>query len=699
MIALDRRSLLVAGGVGVGLVVGFALWPRTGGSPLSAEDGEQLFGPYLKIAPDGRVTVAVPQAETGQGAWTALAQIAAGALGADWERVAVEPAPAAPDYANALFGTRLTAGSTSMRAFEAPLRAAGEAARGLLVRVAAERWGVDPAACRVGNGAVRHSGNSAAFGELAEDAARLSADGPAGKLDAPLVGQSLPRLDGRAKASGAFRFAGDVRLPDLLFAAARLAPDGGELTGFDRAAATAQPGVRELVADSGWLAAIGETGWTAERALKAAAPRFSGPGDADSAAIDRALDAAMRDGDAERLIERGDFDAAVGRARALGATYRIAPATHDGLEPLTATARFSGGRLEVWAPVQAYDLARAAAAKAGAVDADQVILYPMPVGDSGGRAVEPDAIPIAIALARRLKRPVQLTVSAHASHNHDRPRPPLLARMAAMPSPQGGIAAWSARFVTAPGLAAALERLGGKRAALDLEGAIPPYAIPSLRVDSVAADVPLRCGYMRGGSAALTAFANECFVDEMARNLGREPLAFRMGMLGGNARLARTLVAATDAARWDGGGAGSRMGLACVSAFGSHIALVAVAGIGSDQRVAVEKLYAAVDCGLMVNPGLVRQQIEGGLLHALSLATVRAPRVVAGMPVSRGLGSAGFQAALKVPEIRVDLIPGRGPPGGVSGLAHTVLAPALANALAAATGRRLRALPFDLMAA
>ena len=699
MIRLDRRSLLVAGGAGVGLVVAFSLWPREPGSPLAAAKGEQLFGPYLKVGRDGAVTVAVPQAEVGQGAWTGLAQIAADALGAAWEQVAVEPAPLAPEYANVFFGTRLTAGSTSVRAFEDPLREAATAARAMLVQVAAARWDADPSACTVAGGFVRLQGRSLAFGELAEDAAGLSPGKEPGKLGSRLLGQPMPRLDLAAKSDGTMRFAGDVRLPGLLFAAARIAPPGGALTGFDRSAAMARAGVREMIAESGWLAAIGETGWAAEQALKAAAPRFSGAAGADRASIDLALDEALKNGRATTILERGDFNAVAGNVRPLGATYRIAPALHEGLEPLTATARFAGGRLEVWAPVQAHDLALAAAAKAGAVDAGSVVLYPMPVGDGGGRAVEADAIPIAVVLAKRLNRPVQLTLSAFSSANQDRPRPPMVARMAAMPSPSGGVAAWSARFVTAPGIEAALARSQGKPAALELAGAAPPYAIPALRVEQVAAELTGTFGYMRGGSAALTAFANESFVDELARNLNSEPFAFRMAMLSGNPRLAQALVMATSRAGWDGGAAGSRMGLACGSAFGSHVALVAVAGIGPDQRILVDRLVAAVDCGRAINPGLVRQQVEGGLLHALSLATARAPEFVAGMPVARSNRSAGIVGALNVPEIVVELVASRSDPGGVSGLGHLVLAPALANALAAATGRRLRNLPFDLMAA
>ncbi|MCY7270974.1 MAG: molybdopterin-dependent oxidoreductase, partial [Sphingomonas bacterium] len=346
-----------------------------------------------------------------------------------------------------------------------------------------------------------------------------------------------------------------------------------------------------------------------------------------------------------------------------------------------ATARFAGGRLELWAPVQAYDDALAAAAAAG-IEADAVTLYPMPVGDGSGRAMATDAIPIAVDLARRTGKPVQLTISAKGGRNQDRMRSPMVARMTALPSLAGGLAAWSARFVTAPDL--------------ELSGAAAPYAIPAMRIESVAAELPIASGYMRGGSEALTAFANESFIDEMARNVGSEPFSLRMGLLGGNVRLAQVLSAVATLGGWDGGGPGSRMGLACASAFGSHIALLAEAGIGPDQRIAVDRLVAVVDCGRVINPGLVIQQVEGSLLQALALATGTVPQIVAGMAVAHRLGTAGFT---QVPQITVEILPSQAPSGGVSGLGHMMLAPCLANAIAAGTGRRLRDLPFDSMAA
>ncbi len=671
---ISRRSLLVGGGVGIGLIVAFAAWPRKIGSALTAARGEQVFGHYLKIAPDGRVTVAIPQAETGQGIWTGLAQVAADELGAAWEQVAVEPAPAGAVYANATLKRRATAGATSVRAFEQPLREAGAMARDLLVRAAAARWDVDPAECEAADGFVAHGGRRLGFGQVAEAAAALEPGEPVLRAadSGRLAGQSLARLDGPAKSDGAWRFAGDVRLPDMLFASVRMAPPGGQLRGFSRRSQDDR-----LVAGEGWLAAVGATWWSAERALVAAAARFTGNADSNNAAVDIALQQALDTGDRQSLFSRGDYAETVVDAQALAATYRIAAADHGSLEPMCATARFAGGRLELWAPVQDYDAALAATG----MEAAAVTLYPMPVGDPSGAGMATLAIPIVINLARRTGKPVQLVVPAKGSRNHIPMRSPMVARMTALPSPDGGLAAWSARFVSAPDLA--------------LPGAAPPYSVPAMRIEQVAADLPIASGYMRGGSEALTAFATESFVDEVARRMGSEPFSFRMGLLGGNVRLAQVLSAVAALGRWDGGGPGSRMGLACASAFGSHIALLAEAGIGADQQIAVERLVAVVDCGRAINPGLVMQQVEGSLLQALALATRLAPEIVAGMPVVRRSGRASFAV---VPQIEVEIAPSSAEPGGVSGLGHVVLAAAVANAIASGTGRRLRDLPFDSMA-
>ena len=710
---LDRRQLLIGGGVGVGLIIAFAAWPRRIGSGLAARDGkEAVLGALIKIAENGRVTVAMPQAETGQGTWTGLAQIVADELGASWEQMAVEPAPSSPLYANRLVDVaglkpwtvretrarlRITAGSTSIRAFEEPLRAAAAGARALLIAAAARQWSVPPAECDTESGAVTHEGKSLAFGKLAAAADRDPADVPP-RGPQKLAGQELPRLDLPAKTDGSLRFAADVRLPAMVFASLRMAPPAGRLTGFSEPAARRIAGVRDIVVTDDWIAVIADTWDAAERALIAADPRFTGPNDADTDHLDAAMNAALDGDDGDTIFQRGDYAKAVAGTRPLAATYRIAPAQHLGLEPLSATARFTGDRLEVWAPTQAPEFARAAAAKAAGSPLVAITLYPMPVGSASGRALEADAVPIAVTLARRIGRPVQLTIPHSVAANHEPLRPPLLARLAALPAPGGGLSAWSARIVTAPGLEGALATLAGTASPPpDLAAAIIPYGIPTIRIDRVPVTLPFRTGYLRGGFDGMASFLTESFIDELARAQGAEPLSFRIGLLGGNVRLAKALMAASTIGGWDGGTAGGGKGLACASAFGSHIGLLAEAHVGPDQRVIVDRLVAAVDCGQAINPALVRQQIEGGLLAALDTATVLAPEIVAGMPRARPRRALGLVTLAAAPKIEIELIPSREAPGGVSGLASTVLAGAVANALASA-GRRLRQLPFDLRA-
>ncbi len=703
---VSRRGLLICGGAGIGLVVAFLAWPKREASPLRPGPKEMVFGSFLRIATDGRVTVAVPQVETGQGIWTGLAQIAADELGAAWENMAVEPAPRGSAYINELIGeqydvaTRITASSTSIRSFEQPLREAAATARILLCEAAAARWSVSASECDTDSGFVLHEGKRVGFGEVAADAARLRPpDSPVLRAAEArkLAGQPLPRLDLPAKSDGSFRFASDVRLPRMIYASVRMAPPACRLVGFSREKAMQQQGVIELVVRDQWLAALGQTWWAADRALTRAAPRFSGT---ESADVGQQLAAQMESGASERLFERGDYGEATAGSTPLAATYFIAPVPHRSLEAPAAVARFAADRLEVWAATQLPDMARAAAAKAGGVAETEVELYPMPVGDGSGSAFGLEAVTIAVELAKQSGRPVSLSFPPATAQNQDAVRTPILLRMAALPAPDGQLAAWSARLAGLAGLESSIARAQGNAPpAIRPKGTVPPYNIPAIRIDAVTADLPIRTGYMRGGEEAMLTFATESFVDELARALHAEPLAFRMGMLSGSPRLAKAVMAAATIGGWDGGSPGSNLGLACVSLYGSHIGLLAEATVGADQRIKVSRLVAAVDAGRIVNSGLVRQQIEGGLLAALATAVVPAPEYVAGMPRAAPMRGRGYERLHDVPKIEVELIPSDEPAGGVSGLGMAVLAPAVANAVAAGTGRRLRNLPFDPMSA
>jgi len=710
---VDRRTLLVGGGAGLGLALAWAVWPRSQGAVLRPAKGTMLLGAGIAIDLEGRVTIAIPQVETGQGSWTGLAQLAADELGAAWERVAVTPGLPSVLWANRLAGEqgwldaaglsdaiggderwlRITAGSTSIRALGEVMRDLGASARALLLAEAGKRWDVDPAECDTSGGNALHEGKILPFGTLAEGAAqRALGKAPRRTSVGALAGRSLPRLDALPKANGTLRFAADVRLPGSLFASLRLARAQGRAV-----VESAAPAGISFEKGETWIAAIAADWWAAEAALAKARIRTFGPAGGDDSAIEAALDAALAAGDADVLHERGDVEEGFGGLRPLTAEYSAAAALHLDLEPPAATARLADGLLEVWASTQAPEALRHAVAAATGTDLTRTMLYPMPVGGQGGRALENDVAVIAAQLAQRTGKPVQVQLSHAEQVRSDPVRSPLKARLMARSLPDGRIAAWRMRLAGDDGTAAAMRRLLGGESAGFRSTAVPllPYAIPALRIEAVSAGLPIRTGYHRGDLLGPMTFFSESFIDELARIGGRDPLSVRMALLGGNPRLARCLIRATALGGWDGGGAGSQMGVAVASVLGSHIALVASAGVGSDGRVAVSRLVAAIECGRVVNQALVRQQIEGGLIAALAIATAPAPQFRHGQVLApRTLPAPGLRAQ---PEILVEMLPSRAAPGGVNGLASAVAAAAVGNAIAAGTGRRLRSLPFDPM--
>jgi isoquinoline 1-oxidoreductase beta subunit len=710
-LTLDRRTVLIGGGAGIGLIVAWALWPGGLDSELATRAGSARFGNFLRIGSDGAVTVAVPQVESGQGSWTALPQILADELGAAWDKVGVEPAPLLPAYTNPLaeqegwldgFGPlrrwslerdgamRITAGATSVRAFEQPLREAGAVARAMLIAAAAGRWDVDEAECQAVDGFVSHGGRMLGFGELAEEAAGLSPPSRPHRRNGNLIGKPLQRLDAPAKANGNWRFAGDVRLPGLLFASARLAPPGGKLEAFDRDAIRQSGGVRHLAATDDWIAVAADGWWQAERALHSANPRFTAPAGRDD--VRAPFESALAAGEFETLFERGDYWSAVEGSRPLTATYSVAPSQHLALEPRSATARIRGAAAELWSATQAPGLASA--------EAGDGTFYPMPPGDPAGRSFANPAAAIALHLARAVGRPVQVTLPQTIAQMHDPVSPGALIRLTALPGPGGITASQRIDIASADGLGASLALLAGAEPPGSLgPRASMPYAIPNLLVRGASATLPFRIGFMRGSPWRETAFAAESFKDELARAAGLDPLGLRMALLGENGRLARCFQAAARRAEWDGGGPGSNLGIAGASAFGSHVALVADATISPDQRVLVHNLVCAVDCGRVVNPGLVRQQVEGALVWALGQATAQAPEWRGGMPIPRRIGATGLARISGLPRIEVVIVPSSEAPGGVNGLGAIPLAPAVANAVFAGTGRRMRSLPFDPMSA
>ena len=730
--ALSRRTLLVGGGVGMGLVVAWTAWPRRYAPNLVAEMGEHVYGAWLRIGEDGHVVVAVPQAEHGQGAWTALPQIVVDELGADWRTVAVEPAPLNPLYANPLaldelfeglfdavpasiragWATRstlmLTGGSTSVREFEDACRTAGAGARALLCKAAARRWGVGWESCSVEAGFVVHGRQRLRFADLAADAVKEKLPDPlpigvqgAGKA----MGQSLPRLDTPAKVDGSANFTADIRLADMVHVAVRQGPrTDSRLLPVDRAAAGRVRGLVDVVEGPGWVAAAAATGWAAERALDALHPRFATDGPlASTASIDAALAAALA-GKGTTLASAGKIDGIVTGPGLVTADYHVTPAPHAAIETPAAVAAYRDGRLELWLPTQAPASARDAVASATGVAAANIVIHAMPIGGSFGAALEHDAAVQAATVAIKLRRPVSLVWSRGESLLHDRCRPPAHARLSARLAANGAILGWRTQ-IAAPstGRELAYRLLPGAftAAALALErgdryavaGAVPPYRLPAWAVEHHAAEIGIATGHLRGGAHGYTAFFTESFVDELAHVANSEAVSFRIGMLGGNPRLARCLSTAASLGGWDGGVVGSGQGIAAHAFRGSFVAVFADVHV-ENGRPAVDRLVAAVDCGRLVNPDLVRQQVEGGLLFGMAQALGMATGYAGGLATKRGFDRLGLPALGDTPDITVELIRSDEAPGGASEIGVPAVAPAIANALAAVTGRRWRGLPL-----
>jgi len=730
MTGMTRRGLLIGGGAGVGLVVAWNLWPRRYGVNLVAAPGETILSPFLKIGTDGHVTIVVPQVETGQGAWTALPQILADELGCDWRTVAVEPAPIGPAYANRLVAemlagdvapaalrglaiagadrwvashdAMLTGFSTSIRAFEQPLREAGATARALLCMAAARHWDADWRACDTDAGFVVRAPDRLRFADLAAEAARHTPpDSPPLRAPRGLSGSAVTRLDAPGKVDGTARFAADVRLTGMLFGAIRQGPPGdSRLVGWDREAAKAIPDLFAVIDHDDWIAVLADNQWAANRALDRLAPRFETRGGlADTTSIGHALDAALAE-DGASILSQGDADKLIG-AGAVRADYAAGLAAHAAIEPPAATARIQGDRLELWASTQVPAATRAAAARAIGFGISDVTLYPMPMGGGFGQGLDTRVAEQAAILAHRSGRPVQLTWSRVEACLHDPFRPPAKAHLAAMLGPGGSIAAWHARVAVPAALRETIARLplsvplghGGEPAAVD--GVLPPYAIGAFAVEHHLADIGLQTGVLRGEGAGYGTFFAESFVDELADKAGIDPLSFRISMLGANPRLAHCLSAVAILGEWQGGVRGTGQGLACYQGYGAVIAVLAEAHVDGD-RIVVDRLSASVDCGRIINPDLVRQQIEGGLLFALPAAIGDPVTVTRGLVEQRRIGALGIPTLAHAPEIRVDIVASRADPGGVSGLAVPPVAPAIANAVAAATGHRCRFLTLSL---
>ena len=730
------------------------------GQPLPTTAGQQAFNGWVKIGADDMVTVMVPKSEMGQGVHTALAMVLADELDADWDRVRTEHPPLDPIYNNLAtvvdglpfhpdddgrlkrlaghltaktmreIGLQVTGGSSSIKDLWEPMRSAGASARAMLVTAAAQAWDVPAAECQVAKGVVTHAASqrSLRFGELAERAAKLPLpEAPVRKTAAQfsLIGQPMRRREAASKHDGSARFGIDTLQPGQRFASVLLCPTlGGTVASFDAQAALALPGVQQVVqvpplhGGTGGVAAIAATPWQAMAAAKAVVVQWTpGPAAAlSSAGISQQLKAQLAADEGFAHFKRGDPAAALQQAaRTLQAEYSAPLLAHATLEPQNCTVLYTpdakdGPRATVWAPTQVPGLGRWAAAQALGLDSDQVAMNVTLLGGGFGRRLEVDFIAQAAHVAKALPGvPVQTFWSREQDSTHDFYRPPCVARYQAGFDSQGRLTAW----VAASAGPSIVQQFLGRQFGLPgsgpdkttAEGAFDqPYAWPAARISHAIVPLPVPVGFWRSVGHSHQAFFKESFVDEAAHVAGQDPLAFRLALLQGHPRHAAVLQRAADKAGWGqplaaaADGAPKARGIALHQSFGSIVAQVAEVSLdpADGKRIRVHRVVAAIDCGTAINPNHIRQQMESAVVFGLGAALFGEVTLEAGEVQQSNVHQQPLLRGSDCPVIETEILPSTAPPEGVGEPGTPPIAPAVANALFALTGQRLRSLPLKL---
>jgi len=688
---LERRQFLkLTAAAGGGLLIGFHL-PSLAASRDGYHLGGNHFSPnsWIHLAPDDTVTLMVATSELGQGSMTAIPMLLAEELEADWAKIKVVPAPVNADFNNPISNKQSTGGSTAVRGYWEPLRRVGAGTRELLIAAAAKTWGVAASACHARNSTVYHtaSGRKLRYGMLLTIASKLTPPTEVhlkNPKDFRLIGKSMARLDTPAKVNGSAVFGTDVRRPGMLTAVvARCPVFGGKPKGYDTGAARAVRGVHRVVAIESGIAVVAESFWSAQRGRAALNIKWK-PGSKaklDSAAIQTQLRAAVRRrGNAER--DDGDIDKALaGASRMVEALYETPYLAHACMEPMNCTADVRRDGCDVWVPTQAQTAARAAAAQASGLPESAVQIHTTLAGGGFGRRLQQDFVIEAVQLSKAVGAPVQVLWTREDDMQHDFYRPANCTQLRAALDARGMPHAW-------------FQRIAGPRNAL--RGVTIPYAIDNLRVEQVEEDPGVPVGAWRSVGASQNGFTVECFIDELAHAAGQDPLAYRLALLKQAPRHRAALQLAADKAGWGKQlPAGHGRGIAVYESFAGWVAHVVEVSVVRGV-IRVLRVVSAVDCGTAVNPAGVRDQTESSITFALT-AALKGEITIRGGRVEQG--NFDDQPLLRIdelPVIEVHLVPSREPPGGVGEPGVPPLAPALANAVFAATGQRLRRLPLRL---
>ena len=712
----SRRQFLVgAAAAGAGLTIGFHV-PMGLASRALAADTANPINAYLRIGPDGTVTVLSAHMDGGQGIYTGVATLVAEELDADWSQVRVEGVAGNPKlYGNLTWGGAVqgTGGSSSVPSSWERYRHAGAIARAMLVEAAAQEWGVPAGEVQVARGVISHaSGKSAGFGELADRAAGVTPRAEV-KLKDPsawvhIGNENLRRLDSVAKTTGAQQFPIDVRLPGMLTAVLARPPlFGAKASSFDAAAAMQIKGVVDVVETPRGVAVVARDTWSAIKGRDALRVVWD-----ESAAETRSSADLMaqykelaRSGKVATARNEGDIARALsGAAQVLEAAFEFPYLAHAAMEPLDAVARFEDGTLEIWAGHQMPDLYQTVGAQIMGIEPARVKLHVMTPGGFFGRRAVPDADVIvevvSVLKATGAKAPVKVLWTREDDTKGGRYRPMYYHTIKAGLDAEGNPVAWQHRIVGQSILAGTpFESMVGKNSVdpTSVEGASNlPYAVPNILVDLVTTDVKVPVLWWRSVGSTHTAYSTEVFIDQLAQAAGRDPVEFRRRLLRDHPRHLGVLNLVAEKAGWDKPLPEGRFrGVAVHELFNTYVAQVAEISLRDDGGIRVERVVCAVDCGIPINPDIIKAQMEGGIGFGLGAILKGEITLNGGRVEQTNFDTYRMLTIEEMPWVEVHIVPSTESPTGVGEPGVPPIGPAVANAVYAATGKQIQVLPFS----
>jgi len=710
IVRISRRDFLKTGTmVGAGLILAFHL-PAGKEVPASPQQYPPFYptNAFIHIGQDNMVTVFVNKSEMGQGPYTAIPMLIAEELACDLERVRVEPAPVAAVYGSPVSGVQMTGGSSTVRSEWLRMREVGATARMMLVAAAARKWKVEPSSCMTENGKVIHtSGRTLEYGQLTLQAEQMPVPAQVVLKDPArfrIIGKPLRRLDTPAKVNGVALFGIDIKRPHMLTALVARAPVyGGRVKSFLSEQALAIPGVREIAQTSWGVAVVADGFWAARQGCEALEIKWdSGPraGLSTKKMRERYAELARSPG----LVARKDGDperALVAAGKKLTVEYELPYLAHADLEPLNCAVDLRPDGCELWVGTQAQTLCRNLAARMTGLRPEQVKVHTTFLGGGFGRRGNPhqDFVAVAMEVALAVKKPVQVIWTREDDMRGGYYRPMWHARMSAALDERGNPVAWQHRIVGQSIMKGTLNEKSRIKNGVDLssvEGARElPYEIPNVLVDLHSPEQGMPVQWWRSVGHSHTGFEVESFIDELAHLAGKDPYQFRRALLAGHPRHRGVLDLAAQKSGWGGSlPPGRGRGIAMMESYGSYVAEVAEVSVEAGGAVRVHRVVCAVDCGMTVNPSIIEAQMESGVVWGLTAALYDAITLEKGWVQQENFDDYQMLRIDAMPEVEVHIVKSKEPPGGIGETAVPPIAPAVTNAIFAATGKRIRRLPI-----